>query len=349
MHPERSYCEQQTREHHVTPAILEYMNLARIWLPLALASSLFTSSAAAQTSVPGKLGFEYQRLNNCGPMSAKMTLSLYGIDLPQADVAAALKRTRADRNVTTPEMAAYLERFGLLTVRRWLMTPALTRRLIAAGFPVILHQTQKPGDDIGHFRVAYAFDGTTILSGDSMFGPRTRHSERDFTRLSQPYNGEYLIAYHAKQAKRLERVLGADWGRTSNLNRLEAVSAARIKAVPSDPYAWWGLGQARLFKGLSRTAAPAFKQAARLGLPAKHLWYQQEALEAWNRVGWYALTVEYATRALRAYPTSAELNTQLARALDGLKLSTRARAAWRAVLIENPLSPSARAALKPRL
>ena len=332
--------------------LLQYsfgMNFSRIWLPLAFASSLVIPGAAAQTSVPGKLGFEYQRLNNCGPMSAKMTLSLYGVDLPQADVAAALKRTRADRNVTTSEMAAYLERFGLRTVRRWLITSVLTRRLIAAGFPVILHQTQKPGDDIGHFRVAHAFDGATILSGDSMFGPRTRHSERDFARLSQPYNGEYLIAYRPQQAKLLERVLGADWGRTSNLNRLELVSASRVKAVPSDAYAWWGLGQARLYKGLSRTAAPAFKQAARLGLPAKHLWYQQDALEAWNRVGWYALSVDYATRALRSYATSAELNTHLARALEGLKLTARARTAWRAVLIENPLSLKARAALKPRL
>lgn len=323
------------------------MNLTRICLPLALAMSLLGSSATALTSVPGKLGFEYQRLNNCGPVSAKMTLSLYGVDLAQADVAAALKRTRADRNVTTPELAAYLERFGLLTVRRWLITPALTRRLIAAGFPVILHQTQKPGDDIGHFRVAHAFDGAAVLSGDSMFGPRTRHSERDFTRLSRPYNGEYLIAYQVKQSKLLERVLGADWGRVGNLKRLETVSAARVKADSSDAYAWWGLGQARLYKGLSRTAAPAFKEAARLGLPAKHLWYQQDALEAWNRVGWYALTVDYATRALRAYPTSAELNTQLARALDGLKRTAQAKTAWRAVLIENPLSLKARAALKP--
>ena len=324
------------------------MNFTRMCLPVALAVSLLSSSAAAQTSVPGKLGFEYQRLNKCGPVSAKMTLSLYGFDLAQADVAAALKRTRADRNVTTPELAAYLERFGLLTVRRWLITPTLTRRLIAAGFPVILHQTQKPGDDIGHFRVAHAFDGATVLSGDSMFGPRTRHSERDFARLSQPYNGEYLIAYRPKQAKLLERVLGADWGRAGNLNRLEAVSAARVKADSSDAYAWWGLGQARLYKGLSRTAAPAFKEAARLGLPAKHLWYQQDALEAWNRVGWYELTRDYATRALRSYATSAELNTQLARALEGLKRTAQAKTAWRAVLIENPLSLKARAALKPR-
>jgi Peptidase_C39 like family len=313
---------------------------------LTVTSSFTLSSALAQTSVPGNLGFEYQRLNNCGPMSAKMTLSLYGFTLRQADVAAALKGTPTDRNVTTPEMAAYLERFGLKTVRRWLITPALTRRLVAAGFPVILHQTQTSKDDIGHFRVAHAFDKTNVYSGDSMFGPRTRHPDADFARLSQPYNGEYLLAYKPDQARTLERVLGADWDRNANLARLETVSKARIKVAPRDAFAWWGLGQSRLYRGSSRTAAPAFREAARLRLPKKHYWYQQDALDAWNRVGWYELTRTQVSKALGAYPSSAELNLHLARALEGLKRKTQAITAWRAVLVENPSNIEARAALK---
>jgi hypothetical protein len=320
----------------------------RLLYSLAVTSSLTLSPALAQTSVPGNLGFEYQRLNNCGPMSAKMTLSLYGFTLPQAEVAVALKGTPTDRNVTTSEMAAYLERFGLKTVRRWLITPALTRRLVAAGFPVILHQTQKPGDDIGHFRVAHAFDNTNVYSGDSMFGPRTPHSDTDFARLSQPYNGEYLIAYKPDQTQTLERVLGADWDRNANLARLEAVSRARIKVAPRDAFAWWGLGQSRLYRGSSRTAAPAFREAARLGLPKKHYWYQQDALDAWNRVGWYELTRRQVAGALSAYPSSAELNLHLARALEGLNRDTQALTAWQAVLVESPAHPEARAALKRR-
>jgi tetratricopeptide (TPR) repeat protein len=327
-----------------------FVNFNRsVLLPFVVTSSLALSATVfAQTSVPGNLGFEYQRLNNCGPMSAKMTLSLFGFDLRQSEVAAALKGTPADRNVTTPEMAAYLERFGLKTVRRWLITPALARRLIAAGFGIILHQTQKPGDDIGHFRVAYAFDKGAIYSGDSMFGPRTRHPDADFMRLSQPYNGEYLVAYKPGQQRSLERVLGGDWNKNSHLERLEKVSRARIAVAPRDAYAWWGLGQARLYRGSSRTAATAFRESARLGLPQKHLWYQQDALDAWNRVGWYDLTRGNAARALSAYPTSAELNLHMARALEGLKRRTEAARAWRAVLVENPTHAEARAALSRR-
>jgi hypothetical protein len=315
-------------------------------LAVVLASSLaFSGVAHAASSVPGNLGFEFQRLNNCGPMTAKMTLSLYGVSLPQATVADALKGTRSDRNVTTPEMAAYLERFGLKAVRRWGITPALTRRLIDAGFPVVLHQTQKPGDDIGHFRLAHAFDKSNIYSGDSMFGPRTRHSDADFVALSEPYNGEYLIAYRPTQAAKLERVLGKDWNRTSNLRRLEAGSRARLQRNAKDAFAWWGLGQALLYLGSSRAASPAFRTAVGLGLPKKHLWYQQDALEAFNRVGWFDLSNRTAAKALASYPTSAELNRYRAQALEGLKRQREAKLAWRAVLTENPRSAEARAAL----
>jgi Peptidase_C39 like family len=306
------------------------------------------SNVLAQSSVPGNLGFEYQRLNNCGPMSAKMTLSLYGFNLRQADVAAALKGTPLDRNVTTPEMARYLERFGLRSVRRWLLTPAMARTLIAAGFPIITHQTQKPGDDIGHFRVIYAFDKNALYSGDSMFGPRTRHSDADFLKLSQPYNGEYFVAYRPNQQRKLMRVLGADWNKNKNLVQLEKVSRARIALAPQSAFSWWGLGQSRLYRGSSRTAAFAFQQAARLGLPKKHLWYQQDALDAWNRVGWYDLTRRNAARALSAYRTSAELNLYMARALEGMKRRVEATRAWRAVLVENPTHAEARAALSRR-
>jgi hypothetical protein len=313
---------------------------------LLLASSLaFAGVSHAASSVPGSLGFEYQRLNNCGPVTAKMTLSLYGVRLTQATVADALKGARTDRNVTTVEMAAYFERFGLNTVRRWALTPALTRRLIDAGFPVVLHQTQTPKDDIGHFRLAHAFDGKNIYSGDSMFGPRTRHNDADFQKMSAPYGGEFLIAYRPNQTRALERALGADWNRTSNLRRLETNSRNAIKRNPRDAYAWWSLGQALLYSGSSRAAAPAFREAARIGLPKKHFWYQQDAFDAWNRVGWYSLTREYASAALRAYRTSAELNLALARALTGLKRQREANAAWRAVLGEAPDNREARAAL----
>jgi hypothetical protein len=159
-------------------------------------------AALAQMS-PANLGFEFQRLNNCGPMTAKMALSLAGVQVSQTQAASALKSSYLDRNVTTPELANYLQANGFKTIRRWLITPELARRLVNANFAVILHQDQKTNSDIGHFRVAYATDAKSLLFGDSMFGAKFRLTNREFQAVSRAYNGEYLIAYRAVQYKRL--------------------------------------------------------------------------------------------------------------------------------------------------
>jgi tetratricopeptide (TPR) repeat protein len=292
--------------------------------------------AQAAYALPGALGFEYQRLNNCGPVTAKMVLSLYGIRVTQAQAAAALKGGPRDRNVGTNELAAYLERNGLRTVRRWLLTPDLARRLVRAGFPVIANQTETPRDDIGHFRVVHAFDATGLRTGDSMLGPRFRLSDADFQRVARPYNGEFLIAYRPAQQPQLERALGPDWSRKGNLERLAAHTQKRLKTSPNDAFALWGLGQARLYLGASRGAADAFDRALRAGLPPKHFWYQHDAFEAWNRIAAYATTRRVAAAALKQYPTSTEINLAYATALEGLGRPLEASRARRAAALEDP-------------
>lgn len=300
---------------------------------------------AAPTMLAG-LVHEYQRLNNCGPVTAKMTLSLYGLKVAQAEAARALKTSSRDRNVTVPEMAAYLERFGFRTVRRWAGTPTLARRLVAAGFPVVLHQQMKLDDDIGHYRVAYGFDDGAVIVGDSYLGPRVRLTDRDFQTLWRPYAGEYLIAYRLERQAQLARIIGVDWDRTTNLRHLERESLARTQAQPNEALGWWNLGLARIALGDARRAAGDFLRAQQIGLQTRHYWYQQEAFDAWNRVGWFDLTARVAARALRAYPTSLEIGLHYARALEGLGRTNQARRAYQAVLTEAPANTTALRALR---
>jgi Peptidase_C39 like family len=306
--------------------------------------SLATSVMAASTVLPG-LKHEYQRLNNCGPVTAKMTLSLYGISVTQAAAANALKTSTRDRNVTVPEVGRYLERFGFRTLRRWAGSPDQLRRLVAAGFPVVLHQQMKLTDDIGHYRVAYGFDAAGVIVGDSFLGPRLKLSNRDLETLWTPYAGEYLIAYKPNREAALRLILGTDWDRTSNLRRLERESAQRARQNPNDALAWWGLGIAQLALGDSNRAANAFVRSQTIGLQPRHYWYQQDAFEAWNRVGRYDLTLKVAARALRAYPTSFEIGLRYAQALEGLGQRAAAQRAYRAVLVEAPKSAVALRAL----
>lgn len=317
-------------------------------LAIGLAACLLgfgAASAQGSYTLPGALGFEYQRLNNCGPVTAKMALSLSGIAVTQTAAAEALKGSYPDRNVTTPELNSYLQARGLITVRRWSATPALVRRLVRAGFPVILHQQQSVTSDIGHFRVAYGFDASGLVFGDSMFGPRLRLTDSQFQTVSKPFNGEYLIAYRAKQTTTLQEILAADWSKTSNLERLEALSRARVKIAAGDAYAWWGLGQSLLYRDSARAAATAFTKANSLGLPAKFYWYQHDALDAWNRAGQYTQTVRVAASALKGYPNSFDLNIYYARALERQKQFKSALSAWRSALVEDPRSSEALAAV----
>jgi Peptidase_C39 like family len=311
---------------------------------ILLVFALSTSVLAAPTVLPG-LKHEYQRLNNCGPVTAKMTLSLYGVTVTQASAANALKTSTKDRNVTVPEVGRYLERFGFRTVRRWAGAPDQLRRLVAAGFPVVLHQQMKLIDDIGHYRVAYGFDDGGVIVGDSFLGPRLNLSNRDLQTLWRPYAGEYLIAYRPEREAELRRVLGADWDRTSNLRRLERESIERTRQHSNEALAWWNLGIAQLALGDATQAAQAFLSAQTIGLQPRHYWYQPEAFDAWNRVGRYDLTARVAARALRAYPSSLEIGLRYAQALEGLGRRSEAQRAYRAVLVEAPRSSVARQAL----
>ena len=103
---------------------------------LVLCSSVLLDSAVGVSArLSGNLGHEYQRVNNCGPVTAKMALSLLGIRVTQLQAAATLKENGLDRNVSVNEVARYLERFGLIG---WL--ERVCRREFCT-FP-LLHGTQ---------------------------------------------------------------------------------------------------------------------------------------------------------------------------------------------------------------
>ncbi len=312
---------------------------------LILGIGFGVANAQSKYVLPAVLGFEFQRLNNCGPVTAKMALSLAGIKVSQAEAAAALKGSYPDRNVTTPELASYLQANGLQTIRRWLATPDLVRRLVKANFFVILHQQQKINSDIGHFRVAYGFDASSILFGDSMFGAKFRLTNREFAIVSKAYNGEYLIAYRPEQGAALQEILGKNWNRQLNLKQLEQNSRLRLKSAPSDSSAWWGLGQAHLYQGVLKSSANAFSQAHKLGLAAKQYWYQHDAFDAWNRAGMYKQTIRVAASALKGYPNSREINTYYARALEQVGQYKKALAAWQAAYKEDPRSSEIQTAI----
>ncbi|MBB6098157.1 hypothetical protein HNR42_001582 [Deinobacterium chartae] len=264
-----------------------------------------------------RVGHEEQQLNNCGPVTAKVVLGFWGKAVTQARAAEALKDGPDDAHVSTAELAEYLRSFGLRTLHRRGGTPELVRRLVRAGFPVVVQQQLKSGDHTGHFRTVYGVDDRALYSSDSLLGAGLKHDDAAFEKLWQPYNGEYLVAYPPDREGELRALLGPVWDEQAHWRGIERERAAQVEKDPEDLYAWWGLGQARLKLGQPEAAAAAFSKAAALGLPNAHYWYQQEPFEAWNQTGQYELTERVARRVLEAWPSSKEARRYLALAQQG--------------------------------
>lgn len=270
----------------------------------------------AETALPPRVtlsgvGHEGQALNNCGPVTAKIVLGYYGTKISQAQAAQALKDNSRDVEVSTQELAAYLEKQGLRTVIRYAGTPAQVRALVAARLPVVVQQRLKVGDNTSHFRTVYAYTPDSFTASDSLLGAKLTLAESRFTELWNYYNGEYLLAYPAAREGEVKAILGRDWDEQANWTRLRDEMGTRTQKGGASAFEWWGLGQARLALGQNAEAAQAFDRAVEIGVPLQYHWYRQGALLAWNRTGQTAKTRELAARILKQQPGIKEIEAAL--------------------------------------
>ncbi len=87
--------------------------------------------------------WEEQDVNNCGPTTLAMYLRFYGWKGDQATIASLVKPKKEDRNVNVEELAAYMitEVPGLEVQYRVGGDTETLKRLLAAGFPVMIEET----------------------------------------------------------------------------------------------------------------------------------------------------------------------------------------------------------------
>lgn len=288
------------------------MNRALSLAALLVIPTLAACTSQAQAALPARMslnnvGYEAQGFNNCGPVTAKVILGYHGTVVTQAQAARALKDDARDVEVSTQELASYLEDQGLKTQIRYAGTPALLRSLIAAKLPVVVQQRLKVNDNTSHFRTVYAYTADSFTASDSLLGPKLTLNTGRFTELWDYYNGEYLVAYPAAREADVKAILGRDWDERANWIRLRDEMTARTGKGAATAFDWWGLGQARLALGDNETAAQAFDRAVDIGVPLQYHWYRQGALLAWNRTGQGAKTRAIAERILSRQPGIKEI------------------------------------------
>ena len=242
-----------------------------------------------------------QKFNNCGPTNLTIVLQYYGLDVDQFDVAAVARPNYEDRNVSPEELVSYVTAHTPLKAVAYPGGSVdLARRLIAAGFPVIIEKGLEPDVAtgwMGHYLTLYGYDDVTghFLARDTFLGPWRGDglaAYRDTERMWAQFNGRFIVVYPPERAAELAAVLGpafagpaAAWGAAAEQAR------AALGLNPADAFGWFNLGASltRLAAlgdgGLYEGAAAAFDEARRQGLPPRMLWYQFEPYEAYLAVG----------------------------------------------------------------
>lgn len=235
----------------------------------------------------------YQTWNNCGPATVSMALSALGVSRDQREVARFLKPDPEDKNVSPDEMTAYIATLpDLAAIDRQAGDLDLLRRLLGAGFPVIVETwfEPDPGDEMGHYRLLLGYeDGTEtgegqFLAHDSYLGPDRPLAYASFDADWRRFNRRFVVPHRRVDSSRLLAILGP----LGDAREAASVALARARAESAatpDAAAWLNLGSSLLLVGDASAAAAAFDQALALGLHWRTLWYQFGPFEAYAAVG----------------------------------------------------------------
>ena len=300
----------------------------------------------------------WQTWNNCGPATLAMNLSYFGRRATQADVAAALRPFKDDKNVNPEELATYARGQGLRALVRANGSPEMLRQLLAAGVPVLIETwyEPKPNDGMGHYRLLIGFDAATQewIAYDA-YDARGLQKDQPYAGIRLPYdeaarlwpvfNRTYLLIYDEARAAAVERILGDHLNDATMWSRALTAAEAAVEQGPADPFAWFNLGTDLVALERFDEAARAYDRARQVGLPWRMLWYQFGPFRAYYETGRHDEVIALADATLRTAKHVEELFFWRGLAQKAQGDLAGARASWERALELNPNYADARAAL----
>lgn len=230
--------------------------------------------------------WEKQDINNCGPAAMAMYLRYYGWEGDQFAIADLLKPQRQDRNVNVEELAYYVR-----TRAGWLRAEyrvggnlELLKKLLAAGFPVMIEETFHfeepywPNDDLwaAHYNLLTGYDeaSQTFTGQDSFYGADRKTSYEKLDEYWQSFNRVYLLVYLPEQEEQIKAILGSDWDVDSNRRQALATAEEETNQDPGNAFTWFNLGTNLVYFERYGEAASAYDRAREIGWPQRMLRYQ---------------------------------------------------------------------------
>ncbi|MCS7248576.1 MAG: tetratricopeptide repeat protein [Anaerolineales bacterium] len=299
---------------HPTPT--EELNLLQA-SPLPPTSTPTPLVLPATVNLPAPR-WERQDINNCGPAALAMYLRYYGWEGDQFDISALIKPQREDRNVNVEELAYYVRnRAGWLNLEyRVGGDITLLKRLLAAGFPVMIEESFYfespfyPNDDLwaAHYNLLTGYDEATqtFVSQNSYHGANLKVAYSDIQREWQVFNYLYILVFRPDQTPILQEILGEDWDVERNRQKALDLAQSETEADPQNAFAWFNLGTNLVYFERYPEAALAYDRARQLGLPQRMYRYQFGPFLAYFHTGRLDDLMAIVEYALKRTPNSEE-------------------------------------------
>ena len=330
----------------------------------APSASPLPPSATAIPDVVLLTGFhhEQQYFNNCGPTTLAIDLSYWGWKGDQHVIAAVLRPNQDDKNVSPPEIQAYLEANGYEAVVRVNGDVDTLRRFVAAGYPVIVQKglTCGAGDDhctgwVGHYALVIGYNDAfkNFTLEDSFRGSGIKAYYRDLLADWRAFNYTYIVPFSPSAARRLQVLALLGDAADEQANYRAALARAQQEAAQSKwspaAFAWFNVGTNLTALGDYAEAAAAYDEARELKLPSAMLWYQFDPFQAYYEAGRYDDVEHLASFAISAAHLSGveEAYYWRGRAREALGQPDQALADYYAALAANPDYRPAQQALAP--
>ena len=226
-----------------------------------------------------------QGFNNCGPANMTIVLNFHGNETTQSEAATYLKPNPEDRNVSPWQLRDYVNDFtGMSSSAHSGGDLQMIKRIIAAGYPVIVEKGYDPNSTegwYGHYLTVFGYDDETQIFNamDTYLGPFTLEgsveSYADMEEFWRHFNYTFVVIYPTEDEAIVQDLLGPEMVDSRTMWQNAALKAqADLEKNPDDAFAWFNLGTnlTRLGNYPGRinstsTAPPLLIQLARWGCP----------------------------------------------------------------------------------
>ena len=248
---------------------------------------------------------EYQKFNNCAPASLSMVLSYWGWPGDQFETRAYLRPSFEvdDKNVNPLEIVDFVEKYTEFDAL-WRVGGdlELLKRLLAAGFPVLIEKGLHPSHDawLGHYQIISGYNDAKgdFLVYDSFEGPPEAYGVpyEVIGQFWRHFNFTYVVSFPSERTAEVQSILGPNSDPQKNFQ-----SAAELALVETGNlsgreqfFAWFNRGTNLVYIQDYAGAAQAYDTAFALyaALPQNErpwrlLWYQDGPYAAYYHTGRY--------------------------------------------------------------